>query len=119
MIKTEAIHSFFNSFGVPAYPSTRVPDDVVFPYLTYEPTMASKGNTTRPRVCLWFYGDSEVEINALAERIIDFLKDGHSIAVDGGNIVIHFTESWQGLTDQASEKISGRFTNLSIDFNTY
>ena len=36
MTKAAALHQFFSSFGMMAYTSTSVPEDAVFPYLTYE-----------------------------------------------------------------------------------
>ena len=34
--KAAALHEFFSSFGLPAYPVSSVPEDTVFPWLTYE-----------------------------------------------------------------------------------
>ena len=36
MTKEAVLKQFFSGFGIAAYPSTAVPNDVVFPYLTYE-----------------------------------------------------------------------------------
>ena len=35
MTNPAALHQFFSSFGMTAYTSTSVPEDAVFPYLTY------------------------------------------------------------------------------------
>lgn len=118
MTKAKAIDNFFNSFGLSAYPSTRVPDNVTFPYLTYEPTMANNGRTTSPRVCLWYYGESEKPINAKADQISKAIGMGTSIRCDDGAICIYNNEEWQALEDQADAMISGRFTNLMLMFNT-
>ena len=36
MTKEAALKQFFGRFGIAAHPSTAVPNDVVFPYMTYE-----------------------------------------------------------------------------------
>lgn len=36
MAKEAALKKFFSGFGITAYPSTAVPENVEFPYLTYE-----------------------------------------------------------------------------------
>lgn len=35
MNKAQAIQAFWESFGVPAYEESTVPDDAVMPYITY------------------------------------------------------------------------------------
>lgn len=39
MTKNEAIYRFFSGFGLEAYPTSSVPEDVIFPYLTYANTV--------------------------------------------------------------------------------
>ena len=41
MTKEAALHSFFNSFNIPGYPSSAVPEDAVFPWLTYDLTTSA------------------------------------------------------------------------------
>lgn len=118
MTKAKAIDGFFNSFGIPAYPSTRVPDNVAFPYMTYEPTLANLGKTTRPTLNLWYFGTSEKPINQKADDIQKEIGMGKSIRCDDGIICIYFPDTWQAIDDQADVRISGRTTNLSITFNT-
>ena len=36
MTAESALHKFWSGFGIKAYPTTAVPDDAVFPWLTYE-----------------------------------------------------------------------------------
>lgn len=118
MTKASALDSFFNSFGIPAFPSNRVPDDVMFPYLTYEQTSHNYGNATHPRVNLWYRSDSEVPINAKADEISKAIALGKSIPCDDGAIYAYLEEGWQVLTDEADSMISGRTTNLTLRFNT-
>lgn len=118
MSKSKALDAFFNSFGLPAYPSTRVPDDVAFPYMTYEPTLANNGNSARPRITIWFFGNSEKPINDKADEIAKAIGIGFPIRSDDGSIYAYFGEPWQAISDEADVRISGRTTNLLLTFNT-
>lgn len=36
MTKGEALQKFFSGFGIAAYTATSVPEDAIFPWLTYD-----------------------------------------------------------------------------------
>lgn len=118
MTKSKALTNFFNSFGIPAYPSQRVPDDVEFPYMTYEQGIGFNGMETNPRVVLWYFGTSELEINKKAEEIMKAIGECEPIRSDDGTMYVYFNEPWQALNDEADKNILGRYTNLKIIFNT-
>ena len=64
MTKGAAIQSFFERF-MDAYAVSSVPEDVVFPYLTYEYTVdAWDGGEVGITANLWFYTESEAIPNA-------------------------------------------------------
>lgn len=119
MTKAKAINEFFSSFGLNAYPSNRVPDDVVFPYLTYQQSMSNNGMTVYPTVNIWFHTDSEIEINQKADEISKSIGLGKSIKCDDGAIYVFMEQGWTPLTDASDSSITGRTTNLSMTFNTF
>ena len=41
MTKEQALYQFFNSFDITGYRNTSVPDDVIFPYLTFDVPISS------------------------------------------------------------------------------
>lgn len=118
MTKSKALDNFFNSFGLPAYPQHRVPNDVTFPYLTYEKTLANNGKTTNPRIVLWYRTESEKVINDKADEIQKAIGMCESLRSEDGTIYVYFNDVWQAIEDQADDVISGMFTNLSIRFDT-
>jgi len=63
MTKAEALYSFFSSFGISAYASASVPDDVELPYLTYEQTLGNWLDENNLPVHLWYYTTSEAVPN--------------------------------------------------------
>ncbi len=121
MTKAAALYSFFSGFGMTAYPSTSVPDDVTFPYLTYEViTSAWGGGETGLTVNLWFYTESEAEPNAKAEEISKAIGAGGKVLpCDGGYIWLKRGSPWcQSLTDDTSPSIKRRYINISAEYLT-
>ena len=120
MTKTQALQQFFDSFGIPAYPTNSVPTETKFPWLTYEPIVSNwfGQNTVYPTVSLWYHSTSEKGINEKADEISKFIGSGHTIACDDGLIVIYFSGEWIPLVDEADSAIKRRQTTLQIEFNT-
>ena len=56
MTKEAALYQFFSSFGLEAYAETAVPEDAVFPYLTYQAaTSAFEEGEVSLTVNLWYH----------------------------------------------------------------
>ena len=73
---------------MPAYPVSGVPEDVIFPYLTYEnPSSAFEMGEVFMAVSLWFRTESEAIPNARAQQIAETIGlSGVILPVDGGAI---------------------------------
>lgn len=117
--KAGALQKFFASFGLDAYPINAVPNDVTFPYLTYENEIASQGRSVNPTVNLWFYTESEAIPNEKADEISKAIGLGTSISCDDGAIYIYMTDGWHPLSDENDSAIKRRYTNMKITFNTF
>lgn len=77
MTKAAALYQFFSGFGMPAYAASSVPEDVTFPYLTYElSTSAWNGGEVGLTVNLWFYTTSEAVPNAKAQELSEAIGYG-------------------------------------------
>lgn len=120
MTKAAALYEFFNSFGVPAYPSNAVPDDVAFPWITYEAMMSNwyGQQTVYPAVNIWYKTESEAVINAKAEEISKAIGGGTTIPCDDGLIVVHFNNLWTPVNYENDSSIKRRYTTLTLDFYT-
>lgn len=121
MTKTAALYQFFSGFGMPVYATTSVPDDVTFPYLTYDLiTSAWEGGEVGLTVNLWFYTESEAIPNAKAEELSKAIGlGGVTIPCDGGYIWLKRGSPWcQSLSDETSPTIKRRYINISAEFLT-
>lgn len=120
MTKGEALQSFFGRF-LPAYPSTAVPKDVTFPYLTYEPIFDSwGGGEVGLTVNLWFHTRSEAVPNAKAQEMADAIGlGGITLPCDDGYIWIKRGSPWcQSLADATNTGIKRRYLNVTAEFLT-
>jgi hypothetical protein len=121
MTKGEALYGFFSRFGMNAYAATAVPDDVVFPYLTYDAIFDTwESGEVGLTVNLWFYTDSETVPNAKAQEISDAIGSGGvTVSCDGGFIWIKRGSPFaQPLTDDTAPGIKRRLINLSVEYMT-
>ena len=120
MTKDKALHALFSSF-MPSYPITSVPDDVIFPYLTYEPVFDTWENgEVGMTVNLWFYTESEAYPNAKALELSRKIGPGGTIfPCEGGYIWIKRGSPFcQNLRDDTSPDIKRRYINLSVEYLT-
>lgn len=121
MTKEAALKQFFSGFGIPAYPSTAVPDDVVFPYLTYEViTSAWEEGEVGLTVNLWYFTTQEGPPNAKARELSQAIgRGGAVLACDGGYIRLLRGSPWcQSLTDETSPNIKRRYINITARYYT-
>lgn len=121
MTKAAALHEFFNGFGILFYPSTNVPEDVVFPWGTYELiTSAWEGGEVGITVNLWYRTESESMPNAKAQEISKAIGLGGKILrCDDGAIWLKRGSPWcQSLRDDTDEMIKRRYINVSAEYMT-
>ena len=121
MTKEATLHAFFNSFGLPGYPDSSVPDDAVFPWLTYGlVTDAWGGGETGITVNLWYYTTDETPPNAKAREISETIGlGGKVIPCDGGYIWLKRGSPFcQSLKYEDDNSIKRRYINLTAEYLT-
>ena len=118
MTKGAALQQFFSQF-LTAYTATSVPEDVVFPYLTYDADFdAWGGEPVSLTVNLWFYTESEAVPNAKADEISKALEGGAVLDMGNGEyIVLHRGSPWcQALRDETNNNVKRRYLNVTADY---
>ena len=121
MTKEQALHKFFNSFGITGYRNTSVPDDVIFNYLTYDvPISSFEEEPASITLNLYFYTDSEALPDAKAEEIRQAIGMGGKILnCDGGGIWLKWGSPWcQSLVDDTNPNIKRRYINITAEYLT-
>lgn len=118
MTKGQALYRFFSSFGLTAYPSTAVPDDAEFPFLTYESAAGGFEEVSTLTVNLWYYTESEAAPNAKAQELSARIgMGGILLPCDGGAIWIRRgTPFSQSVRDDSDSSIKMRYINVTAEF---
>ena len=121
MTKAAALHNFFSGFGLTAYEENSVPDDAVFPYLTYSLTTDSFSNyPSTITISLWYRSTSWTAANAKCEEISAAIGlGGQLIECDCGKIWIKRGQPFANSTGDADDElIKRKIINVSADYLT-
>lgn len=119
MTQGAALYSFFNSFGIPAYPTTAIPKDPVLPYLTYQPAFGYFGDSSSITVQLWMRTESEAEINRKEQEILSVLSfGGVNVHCDGGTLTIKSgSPPTNAVPVQDENTLKNRTLNVEVQHN--
>ena len=120
MTTRAVLQAFFSQF-MEAYAASAVPEDVTFPYLTYELiTSAWDCGEVGLTVNLWFYTTGEAVPNAKAQELSDAIGyGGVTIPCDGGFIWLKRGSPWcQNLQDDTDKNIKRRYINVTAEYMT-
>lgn len=120
MTKEAALQAFFEQF-LPSYAASAVPEDVEFPYLTYELiTGAWEEGEVGLTVNLWYYTTSEAAPNAKVREISAAIgMSGTLVPCDNGAIWFKRGSPWaQSLTDSTDTRIKRRYLNVTAEYLT-
>ena len=90
MDKVQALHTFWNSFGIPASDETTVPDSAAFPYMTYSMTTDSFGNVVPISLNIYYRSNSWRDATLKSEEIAKRIKENEyeMIKFDKGYIYL-------------------------------
>ena len=120
MTKAAAIYQFWSGFGIIAYEENTVPEDAVFPYVTYQLVTDSFDREVAATASLWYRGESWTAINAKTEEISAHIGlGGKIIKCDGGRIWIKRGQPFaQNMGDESDDLIKRKYINVVYEFMT-
>ena len=120
MTKAAAIYQFWSGFGLTAYEENTVPEDAVFPYVTYQLVTDSFDREVAATASLWYRGESWTAINAKTEEISAHIGlGGKIIKCDGGRIWIKRGQPFaQNMGDESDDLIKRKYLNLTVEYLT-
>lgn len=91
MIDTaSALYGFYSQFGIPAYTTDNVPDDVSLPYLTYRFAESEWSTPISHYAQIYMRTNSNVKLLSKADEIKNAIGSGVSIPAGDGYLVIHY-----------------------------
>ena len=119
MDKVQALHNFWNSFEIPAYDETTVPDSAAFPYMTYSMTTASFGNVVPISLNIYYRSNSWKDVTLKSEEIAKRIKENgyEMIKFDNGYIYLTGgTPFAQRIAIDADRAIKRIYMNILAEF---
>lgn len=85
MDKQQALQSFWNGFGLPAYEESTVEEDAEMPYITYNVISDSFENTVTLNADIWYYSKSWKGIDQMSNAIARLIGlGGVLMRIEGG-----------------------------------
>lgn len=121
MTKGQAIQKFWESFKIPAYDETSVPDDAPFPYITYQVHTSSLDGLCVTNASIWYRSYSWKEISEKTEEISKAIAQMNppSVKIDGGRLYITKGVPFaQRMGDTNDDAIRRMLLNVNYEFLT-
>lgn len=120
MDKSQAIHTFWSQFGLPAYDENTVPDEAEMPYITYDVGVGSLGDFINLNGSLWYRSTSWREISQKADEIEKTVKNNGYYILDIENRGHLFITAgfpfYQRMSEPADDMVRRIYFNLNAEF---
>ena len=118
MNKMQALHNFWSSFELKAYDENSVPENAELPFITYEASSDSFGNTLLRTASLWYRSSSWESVTAKEKEISETItRGGYMIPFDGGTIWLQRSTPWaQRMGDPSDDMIKRIVLTVSMEF---
>lgn len=117
--KQQALSSFWNSFGVPAYERTTVPDDATLPYITYETAISDLDQKLALSGHLWERTTKWLFLDNKANEISRFIDDMSPIQINEGYVYITKENPFaRRVSDKNDSNIRGYAFNIGVEYFT-
>ena len=123
MDKWQALHNFWNSFGIPAYDATSVysgENSPEPPYITYEAQTGAVGQILSLTASIWYRSTSWKEISQKADEIAEHIGVGYGILdVDGGYLwIVRGQPFAQRMSDPEDDMIRRMYIIVNAEYLT-
>ena len=118
MNKWQAIQSFWESFDLPAYDESTVPDDAVMPYITYSASSDSLNRQVPITASLWYKTNSWTAIDNKADEISEALVQVKTIPLDIGYLYLTRGNPFAQRMADEDDTIRRIYLNIMAEFLT-
>jgi len=122
MDKFQALQTFWESFGIPAYDENTLPtgdDAPAFPYITYDAVVSSLGTPVAISASIWDYGTSWARVTAKMAEIQSAIgRGGKVLPIDDGAIWITPGTPFAQRMNDSNDMVRRIFINISAEYLT-
>lgn len=121
MNKAQAIHSFWQCFGLPAFDQSSVPsgtNSTYMPYITYEMKSDNIDNEVGLAASLWYRSASWEAITLKSEEIAEKIHAMPPIKIDGGYCWIKRGSPFAQRMSDENDSVRRILINITVEFLT-
>lgn len=118
MNKSQIVHSFWNSFNIPAYDENTVSPVTTLPHITYFFASDNFDHPVEMNASLWYRSTSWQDISNKADEIALVIGDGLILPVDGGYIWITRGRPFAQRMADSDDSIRRIYINIQVEFLT-
>ncbi len=115
-----ALYTFFSSFGIPAYMSGNIPDNVQMPYITYDLIEPEPLSSALINASVWYRDTSTKAISAKVDEIKRAIGRGIDLPTDSG--VVHLFRERNGafaqIMNDPNRETKRAYLSMIIHANT-
>ena len=117
MDKYQAVHEFWNSFGIPAYDESTVPESPGSFYITYSAVADSLGRAVLMSASIWKTNTTSwSEISQKAEQISDALIQVKTIPLDTGYLYITRGQPFAQRMQDENDTVRRIYINIMAEY---
>lgn len=116
--KWQAIHNFWNSFGIPAYDENTVPENAVMPYITYNAVVSSFEEPVLLTGSIWYRTTAWDDISLKADEVYNYLDEYRIIKIDDGYIFMNKGTPFAQRMSDEDDSIRRIYINIEAEFFT-
>lgn len=119
MNKEQALQSFWQSFGIPAYDETDVPDDAKMPYITYSVATAAIDEVCGMTASINYHSTSWKEITLKKDEIaMSIGTGGKIIKLDTGYVWITRGSVFAQRIPDIDKSVRKYYLQIQVEFLT-
>ena len=114
--KWQAIDTFWNSFGIPAYDESDVPDDAEMPYITYHAEVGGFEEPVLLSGSIWYRDSSWKDVSLKADEISDLLDEYLMFKIKGGYIFMNKGNPFAQRFPDEDDSVRRIIINIDAEF---
>lgn len=119
MDKAQALNSFWNSFGMPAYDEYTVPQGATTPYITYNVMTDSLENVINLHASIWYKSMSWKDVSIKAEEIAAAIGIGGKVMkLNNGYLWINKGVPFAQRLNDTDDTMRRMYLNIQVEYLT-
>lgn len=110
----KGLWQYWNSFDIPAYPETAVPDDASLPYITYDIVSPNWSGEAFFSARVWYEDTSFDAITKKVDEISEDIGEGKRIVIDGGFMFLFKEDNFAQIEQMDEDGVKCAYLQMTL-----